>query len=67
MVISYLHKFMEKMLPEEFRPDFHNKKPEDCFQDRELQQSMHASNLDAFCRRRTLSVIKEEAESVIEE
>lgn len=68
MLIDYLHKCMEWLLPEEFRPDFHRKKPEECFVDTEMQQALHKSYhaQSESCRQRMLSTIREEPETIDE-
>lgn len=60
VLINYLHRLIVWVVPEEFRPDFQqkrrNEEAEDAFNMLALRESKS-------CRQRTLSVIKEECES----
>jgi hypothetical protein len=55
---------MEWLLPEEFTPDFHKKKSEESFVDKDIQQALHLDfHLESeSCRQRMLSTIREEPE-----
>ena len=68
MMINFLHKCMEWMLPEEARPDM--QKPQKKVEQNESQYCFNFTpnvNPSPTCRQRVLSVIKEETESVYEE
>ncbi|CAI2362658.1 unnamed protein product [Moneuplotes crassus] len=67
VIINYLHKLIEKVLPEEYRPDLLSNKSID-FIDEDMQQAMDTSQERcSSCRKRILSVIKEESERDHEE
>lgn len=69
VLINYLHKWMEWMLPEEFRPEVQHKdqkapsKREEKDYDFSAPLMFSGLSKDMSIRQRTLSVIKEEIES----
>ena len=60
MLVNYLHRLIVWVVPEEFRPEFQQKRRSEGSDDSFNLLSLRESK---SCRQRTLSVIKEEYES----